>query len=451
MIKVFLTYDFLTTALERGVTRHLQKCDFLFDIFTASQIELVQDRGALTREDLFKIMHKADTTRVFCDVGYDQINTKVKERVFHYLKEYDYVLGYELSETTRKLFDELGIVYIDMWLSPIRFYKDIMFEFYSNDSRVQAFFKSNALDENSLYKESASLQQHVKHFVPLKEKLADNSLLLITQLENDKSVMKGQRFLGLIDFLDEVEHLAKKFNRVYLIKHPLMSSNEFLQIMQSFAHIGNLTVLENVNTYVLLSQKEVRAVAGISSSVLTEAKYFGKAVHFFYKPVLSKKYSRIYREIFQTGFWQQVFAIPTTLNKTFFAPDNYLRCRYAGLMYAYDIFVQKESIEQKVQKQSYVVITQIFGFIQALDKEKKYILYGYGSVGKLIYPHIKKNLVGIIDKSFGEKDTVDGTKVLKEQQLNGYKDATILVTPYIHKEVIKQSLKHCENEVIFLQ
>ncbi|MGM0641878.1 MAG: hypothetical protein ACQESN_10690, partial [Thermotogota bacterium] len=85
------------------------------------------------------------------------------------------------------------------------------------------------------------------------------------------------------------------------------------------------------------------------------------------------------------------------------------------------------------------------------DKEKKYILYGYGSVGKLIYPHIKKNLVGIIDKSFGEKDTVDGTKVLKEQQLNGYKDATILVTPYIHKEVIKQSLKHCENEVIFLQ
>ncbi len=266
----------------------------------------------------------------------------------------------------------------------------------------------------------------------------------------DKSVLKGKRYLDLLDFESEIKDLADQYNVLYFLKHPLMKNDEFQAFHQKLQKINNIEYLQNENSYYLLAQPEIKMVAGISSSVLSESLYFGKEIRYFYKPVIEKKYSRIYKSMFRLSFWAKVFDVATVKEKELFIYDNYLRLRYS-LFYGYKVFMGIDLDKKLSQRSSYDNLIALFYFLQALDKEKKYILYGYGSVGKLIYPHIKENLVGIIDKSLREKDTVDGIKVLKEQQLNGYKDATILVTPYIHKEAIKQSLKHCKNEVIFLQ
>lgn len=96
-------------------------------------------------------------------------------------------------------------------------------------------------------------------------------------------------------------------------------------------------------------------------------------------------------------------------------------------------------------KDRYNSITKLYTFINDLDKSKQYILYGYGSIGKLILPHLQKNILGIIDTSLQEK-YIQNIQVMQLNDLKKHNNISILVTPVIHyAEIIKELQKFTTN------
>ena len=89
---------------------------------------------------------------------------------------------------------------------------------------------------------------------------------------------------------------------------------------------------------------------------------------------------------------------------------------------------------------SYIVLQKFYKFMSDIDMNKKYIIYGYGSVGKMLFKHIKDNTLGIIDSSIEEK-YIKNVSVILLEDLKNYKDANIIITPFRYNFNILKKLK----------
>ena len=108
------------------------------------------------------------------DIG--TIDTVAMNYLSEYLSEFEYIIGYELSKETRHLFERLDKIYIDVWLSPIRFYKDVMFEFGTNSKYIHASLERYKFDNSLLIEQFSTLKKYCDDFIR-QPKLTDDSCL----------------------------------------------------------------------------------------------------------------------------------------------------------------------------------------------------------------------------------------------------------------------------------
>ncbi|MGD9553993.1 MAG: hypothetical protein AB7D96_03800 [Arcobacteraceae bacterium] len=99
----------------------------------------------------------------------------------------------------------------------------------------------------------------------------------------------------------------------------------------------------------------------------------------------------------------------------------------------------KESISLEEQR-IYSLLVDMYKKIYLLDKSKKYVLYGYGSVGKLIFPHIQSCLIGIIDIAIHES-SINTIPVLTKDDLNNLDEINLIISPFLYTHKIKNDLK----------
>lgn len=99
----------------------------------------------------------------------------------------------------------------------------------------------------------------------------------------------------------------------------------------------------------------------------------------------------------------------------------------------------------------YKILVAFYEYLRSLPKDQEYILYGYGSVGKLMALYLNDKIIGIVDESLTEQ-SIDGYKVLSVKDLVHFPDQKVLVSPLIHKEEIieKISCFHQNYEVLNL-
>ena len=67
----------------------------------------------------------------------------------------------------------------------------------------------------------------------------------------------------------------------------------------------------------MLSRNEIKKVVAISSSVLYEAKFFGKDIEYLYQPVIDENYIIIYKEYFNTSFWIDILSLDNKIEIIF--------------------------------------------------------------------------------------------------------------------------------------
>lgn len=444
-MKILITYDFLSTNPILGMNI-VKSLSFMKKILTSLDIEAIVDVGNFPQNEFYECLDiELDSKKKFTVLNIDKLNKKTFNLVNNHVKEFDLLITYELSIETRKLFDKYKIKYIDLWLSPIRFYDDLMFNFYSNSHEIHNNLKKYQLNENVFFETSQKICNQFKYFMCKDLILENNSILLIGQLFEDRSVIKNGKFLTLIDYKNRIKELSESYKKIYLQKHPFMSEKDFAIYTDNFMDVKNMEYLDNINTYELLSRNEIQKVVGISSSVLYEAKFFNKEIEYLYKSVINKDSIMIYKEYFKTSFWSDILSIKSDLNIELLSYDNYFRQKLKAFWAYEDIMDQKFSYKEE----SYKTMIKIFNFLENLSKSREYVIYGYGSIGQLILAYLKmKNIKvkAIIDKSLINTTTINEYLILNMTELT--EDDNVIITPFIYNNEIKKELMIYTKNII---
>lgn len=193
---------------------------------------------------------------------------------------------------------------INLSIHPIRFADDIFFNFETNDNTIKEKLKNYEVNYNMFYHYADIVK--ATSLKTSKNKINENSLVLIGQTSEDKVLFDGKKYLSLIDFIEDVKNLSSRYSHTYFKPHPYSKNNkEIIKILKE--SLQKFTVLED-NIYHILSNNNIKHVAGLNSSVLYEAKYFKKEVTFFYKSYFdfSSNDIGIYGNYFDSKFWADI-------------------------------------------------------------------------------------------------------------------------------------------------
>lgn len=181
------------------------------------------------------------------------------------------VIAFELNPVDKIYLQEKGIPWINIEIHPIRFLDDLCF---SVTSSFQHRFADKLIQRP--YIDLCVNKQKIKNYGKTLN-LKPNSLLIIAQTKQDKSVYFDNEFKSLLDYIDALRSIAKGYDNIYYRSHPLFINEEVdKMIISEF----NAEYLNSASIYDILCDNSIKGVAGISSSVLHEAAYFNKEVHF---------------------------------------------------------------------------------------------------------------------------------------------------------------------------
>jgi hypothetical protein len=175
----------------------------------------------------------------------------------------DLYIGFELNNKFKKKASEVGAKYIDVMIHPVRFMDDLIIGVRSNFTN----FSSYKVSEDKLYFTAAQVSAAVSHVTGVR--CEENTALVVGQTLGDKSVTFDREY-NLDDFGPRLADELSEFDLVLYKPHPHGTSvPAFLKSLDHVDCVGT-------NTYKLLSIPNIKAVFGLSSSVLCEAKYFDK-------------------------------------------------------------------------------------------------------------------------------------------------------------------------------
>lgn len=221
------------------------------------------------------------------------------------------IVGYELSEATRFILNRAGIFYIDVWLGPLRYLDDVYFAVRSSDEAVQSQVKRFEPPEELFYMHADRLRvQNYRGFKRGSGVFKPNSAVFVGQTLADKAICRSGEMLTVLHFKEEFIQLRENHTHVYYSRHPFVKNGDEkeLAFVKSF---NNVSVVDTP-AYEMLSSPEIITVATISSSVVSEAKYFGKLCKYFYRPPVDidhtqkSRYSTVGQSLFTRHFWSEV-------------------------------------------------------------------------------------------------------------------------------------------------
>ena len=190
------------------------------------------------------------------------------------------VVGFELPEIFRKVFDAHSIPYLDLTFHPIRYTPELALGIRTNSDFIRARLMEFAVDESEHYVEAALFRSKNE---PKDLELAEGALLA-GQTIGDRVTISGGGYTSLIDYKDEIVDHLSGYDRVYFKRHPLVRNDH--EIIRFLCGLPNIKIIDE-NIYDLLCSGIVQDVYSLCSGVSVEAKYFGLNGHMFYKSINS--------------------------------------------------------------------------------------------------------------------------------------------------------------------
>jgi len=222
------------------------------------------------------------------------------------------VIGYELSQQTRRVFDRIGQPYIDIWLGPVRFLDDLTFAVRASDPKINERIDKFALDPEYIQTQARILKvQSYRGFSRQGLVISPNSAIFVGQLLTDKALLKDGQMMSLLDFKDEFSEITKRHSKIYYARHPFLKEGD--EHILSFARSFRNVVMSETTGYGILCHENIAAVYGITSSLVTEARYFGKVAQHLSQPMFELAgagqgaYRLVMQQMLFPSFWRAVF------------------------------------------------------------------------------------------------------------------------------------------------
>jgi glycosyltransferase involved in cell wall biosynthesis len=181
-----------------------------------------------------------------------------------------FVIGFELSPYITSALNALSVPYVSLAIHPLRFMADYKFMVASN---LEAL---GGLADIARQKADISFAAQLKRADMLSHRtpdLEDDCAVLFGQVGVDASLIGPKGLVSLQERMPELRALCAGFDKVYFKPHPYAGDvTDQLRVLQQFENVEFVTD----NPYALLSSPQVSAVAALTSSILSEAAYFGK-------------------------------------------------------------------------------------------------------------------------------------------------------------------------------
>lgn len=244
------------------------------------------------------------------------------------------VVGFEMTECVKRALTHLGIPFLDFCIHPVRFLPDVFFAVQTNHPEVFAALLRHHEPEHRFYDWADLISAGAVKVKPRPELSAPS--LVVGQTRADRSLIRDGRLTTLADFAPALRALARRHGVLMYRPHPYDTSDfGLMRIGLPFRTLRPATA----NAYLLMAEEELEEVVGISSSLLTEARYFGKRARFLLGPSLDiaadadaarpGQHLSVVEAAFDTDFWREVLAplVPTTApdGHRFRPPPNTLR------------------------------------------------------------------------------------------------------------------------------
>ena len=316
-MKIAITTDFLVTSESEQLSNLKWFSQLLLRPIVAtvgvdnvSKFYLSDSKTSSSREHFFSLISRSFDLKQQLPFDVEDITDEAILFVDELCKDFDLIVGYELSEQTRFILEKIDKKYIDVWLHPIRYLDDVLFGIYSNDATYYEHMQPYAVSEELFFIMADLLKvQNYKGFTRFNYPLLPQSALFVGQTLLDKAVCYKGKFLNLLDFKDEFKQIVSQYNYVYYSRHPFVKAGDE-QILKFLHRFDNVEII-NQSSYKLLASESIEFVFSVSSSLVSEAFYFGKKVRFLYKPVFSVfgeevKYQPIMHALFFEQFWKTV-------------------------------------------------------------------------------------------------------------------------------------------------
>jgi hypothetical protein len=242
------------------------------------------------------------------------------------------VIAFEMADSIKLALSQLGIPFIDLNIHPVRFLPDVFFAAQTNHQAVFEAMRpyhtpgETYFDWADLLAAAAIKRPHIP--------IAPGTALLVGQTRVDRSLIIGGQLRGLPDYADTLRELLSPGQPLLFKPHPYNAAGASLH----GAPFDAMTTA-SANIYTLLPQEHLHHVIGVSSSVLVEARYFGKQVTAlsalpFDIPDTAEQATHgqhlsLYDCCFSTDFWRDILAplVPTSASTghRFHRPANTLR------------------------------------------------------------------------------------------------------------------------------
>lgn len=400
------------------------------------------------RMKFFELCNKKCTTTDWVNI-YDGVpNPKAVE----YFRNcfFDSILIFQEAGALRKYADAAGIIYIDMFISSIRFTEDLNYAFRSNIETIRTKLLEYRIPEISFYAQANLIKSYYN--LRKKIKIEPHSCVLCGQTSIDLSVIKNGKLYTLLDFLPQIKELGKKHSVIYYLAHPNADPNsEIERTLQKLSYIKKV----NYNIYQLLANENIDTVAALSSSVLQEAKYFHKNTYILLHPYVKyyngygeftkDMYVTVNHECFSTYFWKKILGeLIETKECEYFNFENnsnFLRKLIKGYYgYRADDFIEMLNSNVSIKKENEILDSlkklqdNIF-YLKNNKFTKKIFNFLNINYARLLYLMTKKkkylvsiinisNRISLLNMKSGKSDYSNITVVLQGstlQKFNGIK------------------------------
>lgn len=181
------------------------------------------------------------------------------------------VIGFELAEVQKRLLTQIGVPWIDLNIHPLRFGPDLLFAVQTNHPDVAAALARHHAEDH-VFEPWADLLAATAMKVPLHPPV-EESVLVVGQTRVDRALIAGGRLLDLRDVAEAFHAAIGPTGRVLFKPHPY--NPEGFGLHEIGLPLRRIREVQD-NAYLLMAQDSIARVIGVSSSLVAEARHFGK-------------------------------------------------------------------------------------------------------------------------------------------------------------------------------
>ena len=181
------------------------------------------------------------------------------------------VIGFELAEVQKRLLTQLGIPWVDLNIHPVRFGPDLFFAVQTNHPGILDALAAHH-SEDAEFEPWADWLAAMAVKMPIAPPIEER-VLVVGQTRVDRSLISQGKLLDLRDVGAAFHREVGRDERVLFRPHPYDTGSFGLhELGLPRARIRQI----EQNAYLLLAQDSVQRVLGVSSSLVAEARFFGK-------------------------------------------------------------------------------------------------------------------------------------------------------------------------------